>query len=181
VKDSLVFTIIGRDRPGLIESLSALGAAHACNWLDSRMSRLAGKFAGMVQVEGDSEQLGRLQEELVAIQGLTVVAEAGEDDTAGPPVGIAISILGLDRPGIVREVSKALVNQGLNVINLETDVSKAAMTGKLMFHGLAQVSYSKTGNIAELTEQLDSISLELGIDIDLEQEKGSGTGGEDDS
>ena len=45
-----MMTIIGRDRPGLVESVAQVVAAHGGNWLESRMSRLGGHFAGILRV-----------------------------------------------------------------------------------------------------------------------------------
>src|SRR5262245_19192913 len=55
---SLVMTVIGEDKPGLVESIATLVAGHGGNWLESRMSRLGGQFAGIVRVEvpADKEQ-----------------------------------------------------------------------------------------------------------------------------
>src|SRR5678816_4612379 len=47
----LVMTIVGPDRPGLVDSVAALVAEHKGNWLESRMSRLGGQFAGILRVE----------------------------------------------------------------------------------------------------------------------------------
>ncbi len=46
----LVLTVIGDDRPGLVGELSAAISSHQGNWLESSMSHLAGKFAGIVKV-----------------------------------------------------------------------------------------------------------------------------------
>jgi glycine cleavage system regulatory protein len=46
---SLVLTVIGDDRPGLVERLSAAIGKHGGNWLQSSMSHLSGKFAGIVR------------------------------------------------------------------------------------------------------------------------------------
>ena len=46
----LVLTVIGDDKPGLVESLSSVIADHQGNWLESSMSQLAGKFAGILKV-----------------------------------------------------------------------------------------------------------------------------------
>ena len=50
MKTSVIVTIIGPDRPGLVEQLSRVIADASGNWEGSRMLRLAGQFAGMVQV-----------------------------------------------------------------------------------------------------------------------------------
>ena len=41
---SVVLTVIGRDRPGLVDALSRVVAEHGGNWEESRMSHLADQF-----------------------------------------------------------------------------------------------------------------------------------------
>ena len=48
--ETLVLTVIGDDRPGLVSALSACLSGHEAVWQRSQMSRLAGKFAGIVEV-----------------------------------------------------------------------------------------------------------------------------------
>ena len=47
----LVMTIIGPDRTGLVESVARVVADHGGNWLESRMCRLGGDFAGILRIE----------------------------------------------------------------------------------------------------------------------------------
>ena len=47
---SLILTVIGDDRPGLVERLSSVVSQHQGNWLESSMSHLSGKFAGIVRM-----------------------------------------------------------------------------------------------------------------------------------
>ena len=57
---SLVLTVLGEDRPGLVEALSHIIAAHEGNWLESRMAHLAGQFAGILRAsvpEGNAAAL----------------------------------------------------------------------------------------------------------------------------
>ena len=46
----LVLTVIADDKPGLVETLAEVIADHKGNWLESSMSQLAGKFAGILRV-----------------------------------------------------------------------------------------------------------------------------------
>ncbi|MEO6565174.1 MAG: formyltransferase family protein, partial [Casimicrobiaceae bacterium] len=48
---SLVVTVIGPDRPGIVSLLSAKAQGFGANWAGSRMASLAGQFAGMVHFE----------------------------------------------------------------------------------------------------------------------------------
>ena len=66
---ALVLTVIGEDRPGLVEALAELIERFDGSWDESRMARLAGHFAGVVQIhlpddraEGLIAALGSLSE-----------------------------------------------------------------------------------------------------------------------
>ncbi len=166
---TLVFTIIGDDRTGLVEEIAQIINDHEASWLGSRMSHLGGKFAGMVEVEGDSARLSSLKDALEGLKssGLSVIAEESSSGAAAEPATLSVTMLGLDRPGIVREVSHALAERKLNVVDLQTDISQAAMTGKPMFNGTAVVAVNDTVDLDELADRLDEISKELGVDIEL--------------
>lgn len=165
--DSLVFTIIGPDRPGLVEQIARAVNEHEANWLGSRMSQLGGNFAGMIHVEGQAEQLDALREALHLLPGLSMVAEPGIAEAETTRNTMAVTMLGLDRPGIVREVSAALVDARLNVLDLQTEITAAAMTGDPLFNGRAVVAFEAAQDLSELAARLDEISQALGVDIEL--------------
>lgn len=166
---TLVFTIIGDDRPGLVEEIARLVNEQEANWLGSRLSRLGGKFAGIIQVEGSQAQLAGLRRSLEGLTeaGLAVMLADGGAPALTDGVTITVTLLGLDRPGIVREVAGALASRCLNVLDMQTSVFQAAMTGKLMFSGMAQVAVPEGFDQASLEQELDALSAELGIDIEV--------------
>ena len=53
-------TLIGNDQPGLVESLVRIVASHHGNWLESNMSKLAGKFAGILRIGVDEQHVDTL-------------------------------------------------------------------------------------------------------------------------
>ena len=69
---SLVLTAIGDDRPGLVEQLATAISRHQGNWLESSMSHLSGKFAGIVRVSVPATQLEALKSALAELTGLRV-------------------------------------------------------------------------------------------------------------
>ena len=87
-QSSLILTLIGPDRPGLVRILAELVAERGGSWLESRMARLAGQFAGIVLVERAapprSTALTEALEELQD-QGLRVTMRAGRG--RGAPAG----------------------------------------------------------------------------------------------
>ena len=75
--EQLVWTVIGPDRPGLVESLASVLARHGGSWLESRMARLSGQFAGIVQAEVPAENLEKLRAELDALARHGLVVSVG--------------------------------------------------------------------------------------------------------
>jgi glycine cleavage system regulatory protein len=168
----LVFTFVGADKPGLVEKLSQTVATHGGNWLESRMSELAGQFAGIVKVEVAKEQAQALRAALLGLsahQLSVVVADSyGEESLVGLRQ-LRLRILGNDRPGIVREVAHALASRRISVSEMDTSVSSAPMSGDLLFEAVAQIRVPQTLDLEELNTQLDAIADALTVQIDLEE------------
>ena len=166
----LVMTIIGQDRPGLVDSVAALVAEHGGNWLESRMSRLGGQFAGILRVEVPGENELPLVAALKKLEsrGLTVVVHPDQPK----PIPAAarqswLEIVGQDRPGIVREISHALASFGVNVEDLETECASAAMSGETLFKARARLSLPESCDAAQIREKLERIAADLIVDVSL--------------
>jgi glycine cleavage system regulatory protein len=82
---SLILTVVGPDRPGLVRALAEAVAARNGSWLESRMARLAGQFAGIVLVEAPDALLDDLR--TLENQGLRITVQSGtqEAGTTGTP------------------------------------------------------------------------------------------------
>ena len=82
---SLVMTLIGADRPGLVRSVAATVTEHGANWLESRMARLAGQFAGILRVDVPENRADGLVQALQQLdrQGLKVIVQKDVGDV-GP-------------------------------------------------------------------------------------------------
>jgi glycine cleavage system regulatory protein len=168
----LVMTVIGKDRPGLVESVAHLVAQHGGNWLESRMCRLGGEFAGILRVHVDSEQEKALFQALHGLQaqGLSVVVHP---DQAEPPATArrlaTLEIVGQDRPGIVRQISSALAREGVNVEELTTECGSAPMSGETLFKAKARLMIPQTCNVTVLREELEKIAGDLLVEIAFQE------------
>ena len=166
----LVMTVIGPDRTGLVDSIAGLVTEHGGNWLESRMSRLGGHFAGILRVEVPPDQEPLLIAALQKLEsrGLAVVAHA--DELKAPPPTARLSLLeivGQDRPGIVRQISHALAGFGVNVEELHTECASAAMSGETLFKARATLSIPESCDIAQIRQQLERIAEDLIVEISL--------------
>ena len=167
--ESLVITFIGVDRPGIVQDLTAMVHAQQGNWLESKMSRMAGKFAGIALIEISRERLELLKEELQGISDVSVIVETTDtQDSDAGSLGYQLNIVGLDRQGILQEVTNELSRNSINVIDLETRVSSAPMAGDKMFYADASVLVPSSVDLIDLHDRLDAVADDLGVDILLE-------------
>ncbi|MBW2939245.1 glycine cleavage system protein R [Zhongshania aquimaris] len=170
MNNSLVFTFLGLDRPGLVERLADIVADHQGNWLESRMTQLAGQFAGIARVTVPASEVDELSNALLSlnIEGLTINIQQGQIPAAGAkPKLCKLHILGNDRPGIVREVSRALKQQQINVVEMSSNITSAPMSGDALFEAHVSAEMPQGCNFDELEESLDTIADQLSVDIVL--------------
>lgn len=168
---SLVLTAIGDDRPGLVEAISRTVADHGGNWVESRMSRLGGKFAGILLVDVSTERREGLVHALqdLSTQGLRVQVEVSGKHETPTLKPVRLELIGQDRPGIVRDVSRALSQRGVNVERLSTECISAPMSGEVLFKANAELLLPSGVTLDDLREGLETIANELMVDITLER------------
>lgn len=175
--NSLVLTVIGVDRPGLVESLSKVVADHGGNWLESRMAHLAGQFAGILHLDVAQAK----EESLIAAlrnldeQGMHVVVQTSIDEPAVPTVEpVLLELMGNDRTGIVHEITQELRRANVNVEQFDTECVNAPMSGGRLFQVRAKLHLPPNLTVGALREQLERIAHDLIVDISLHREGGKG-------
>ena len=168
---SLVLTVIGPDRPGIVEQLSDQVLAVGGNWEESRMTHLAGKFAGLLRVSVDAAHADRLAAGLrsLAADNLTIVVERSGDADVSSSRAINLELVGTDRPGIVRDISHVLARNGVNIEELETEVASAAMSGEPIFHARARVRLPASTNVDEIRAVLEAMADHLMVDLAFDE------------
>ncbi len=166
----LVLTVIGDDRPGLVGELSALISAHQGNWLESSMSQLAGKFAGIVKVDIHYQHAEALKAALNGLAGLKTTAEISTPPADTHGQRMSLSLVGHDRIGIVREVTQTLARHAVNVEKLTTFISSAAMSAESLFHAQALLHLPAGIDPHMLTTELEKISDDLMVDLTVSEE-----------
>jgi glycine cleavage system regulatory protein len=136
------------------------------------MAHLAGKFAGILRVEVLPAQVAPLSAALAGLQerGLRVIAEpseAGEPPAMDQARTMDLELVGLDRPGIVREISQILARSGANVEELSSNRSSAPMSGEMLFSAKTRVRLPAHADVARLRAGLERMASDLMVEIRL--------------
>ena len=183
---TLVMTVIGADRPGLVQMVATRVADHGGNWLESRMCHLGGQFAGILRVEVAQARRDELVNALRTLEddGLRILihtegaaalsAGAGQAGGATAPaagparvVGLlaTVELVGQDRPGILRSVSGVFVHHGVNVEELSSERVSAPMGGGILFQARATVLVPAHVKLATVRADLEKIAADLMVDV----------------
>ncbi|WP_428483153.1 glycine cleavage system protein R [Rhodopila sp.] len=164
---SLILTVIGPDRPGLVRSLAHAVAAHGGSWLESRMARLAGQFAGIVLVEAPQALLADLR--ALESEGLQIVAQnaagVGPVNQDGAGERLALEVVGNDRPGIVRDIARILADNAVNIEELTTNVASGSFSGGTLFRATALLRAPNPRAVEAVRASLERLGHELIVDI----------------
>lgn len=161
----LILTVMANDRPGIAERLAREIEANQGNWLESRMATMAGKFAGIVRIDVPVEHSEAAQKALQSLreEGLSVQIELGETSevTYEPHT---VEVVGNDRPGIVREVTNAFAKLGVNVIDLQTEIEPASMSGGFLFKAVIEFALTEEQDMDSVVKALEDLSPDLMVD-----------------
>lgn len=167
-----VITLIADDRPGIVEQVAEVIGRCEGNWLESSLSRLGGKFAGILLVEiarSRSDDLRQALEKLTA-KGIRTTLDSAETG-AGATVTrdgqrLLLSVVANDRRGIIAEISQVLAKRNVNLDELHTTTENAPMSGDLLFHASAEIVLPPPFSHEDLRLALEELSDDLMVEIE---------------
>ena len=170
---SLVVTLIGPDRPGLVSAISDKATEHGANWADSLMANFAGQFAGIVQLQVPPQNYDALVAGLRALESpqLHILIARGQD---GKPAAatrrLQLELVGNDHPGIIHTISSQLAQHGVSIDKLQTSIASGAWSGEQMFRMNAQLTVPLALDTDELRSGLEGLANELMVDISFDHD-----------
>ncbi|MNN98085.1 ACT domain protein [compost metagenome] len=81
-----------------------------------------------------------------------------------------MELVGNDRPGIVRDITRLLADQGVNVERLTTEVRPAPMSSEPLFHADALLAMPLTLSLDVLQAKLEELADDLMVELKLRPE-----------
>jgi glycine cleavage system regulatory protein len=167
---SLVVTLMGSDRPGIVSLLSDRAQRHGANWAASRMGRLAGEFAGMVHFEVPRDRVDALATALQGLESTGLRLAIAKSDAADAPAtlrSIELSLVADDRVGIVSQLARVLAERGISIENIQTEIVRGGPSGKTTFKVRAQLLVPAALSIDILRREIGALAHEMTADIAL--------------
>lgn len=156
----LVFSIMGDDKPGLIESVADVLVSHDASWLESHISRMAGTCVGILHVSAPDEQAEPMTEAMLALSNAALSIKVGGSVTEAPTGTrrkVVMDIWGTDQPGIVRELARVLAREDVNIDELHTEFVTPTRGAARWLRAYAMVDFPAEVETDEIKRILDRI------------------------
>ena len=167
--NSLIISAIGCDRPGIVSELTEIITKHGGNIEESRMTRLESDFTIIMLVKVDPKWEESLVVVLQGIKDLIITTKNTEFNTVISSENCQILLNGADNEGIVNVLSKYLTEKSMNILDMETYISNAPITGTPLFNLMAITTISEETNLADIQSDLTLIAQKLGVEISINQ------------
>ena len=173
MQNHIILSVLSNDKPGVVNAIANVVTEWGGSWQESHLSRLGGKFAGVIAVVIDESSLDSLKESLTALaqQGIQVVVDINQALSESSGLCLRFHAAAPDRKGIVREMSKALAHHHINVLELTTECSSMPYSGDPLFSASGLIALPSSLSAEEVSDVFDAISAELGIDFELQPEE----------
>ena len=171
-KTSLVVTVMGPDRPGIVNQLSERAQRFGANWAASRMGRLAGEFAGMVHFEVEREQADALTAALRGLEsaGLRLtIAKSDETDVPATLRSLELQLVADDQVGIVSQLTRILAERGVSIENIHTEIVRSSVSGPSTFKVNAHLLVPAALSVEDLRRDVGQLAHQITVDIGLDE------------
>ncbi|SMP63783.1 ACT domain-containing protein [Noviherbaspirillum suwonense] len=172
---ALIVTLVGPDRHGIVSQLSERAQRFGANWAASRLTRLAGEFAGTVHLDVPKERADALEAALreLSSSGLqVVVARSASASVPASLRAVELELVGDDRIGIVSSLTKILAERGVSIENLHTEIVRSGVTGRQTFKIGAHLLLPASLSPDALRQELGVLAHDMTLDIALGERQG---------
>tara|TARA_R110001632_G_scaffold38687_6_gene97342 strand:- start:4496 stop:5098 length:603 start_codon:yes stop_codon:yes gene_type:complete len=161
----MIFTLVGKDKRGLVDSLAQSVFKLGGNWLGSNLSYMAGHFAGFVEIQLPEDKQAALIEQFSNHPSLSINLVEGSSENVAQTHTVQIDVMGNDKPGIVQELTTILNRFSLNIVKFDSTCDSAPNWGGMLFKAKTLVAIEDGFDLDELRLALESIANDLVVDI----------------
>ena len=174
---SLVVSIVGADRHGIVSLLADRAQRFGANWAASRLTRLASEFAGTVHFEVPRENADALENALRGLESSGLQIVIARSDGAMVPESlrsVELELIGEDRLGIVSRLTRILAERSISIESIHTEIIRSGVSGKQTFKIEAHLLVPVALSVDALRLELGTLASEMMVDIALGERQAVG-------
>ena len=156
MKKWYLLSMVGIDKPSIVAKLTAGLCKNGCNLGDSSMARLGKNFVIMLAAQFDGSQkaleniVAPLAKELDLSQHIIQIDEG----THFIEPDVRLNFFSEDRPGILEDITTVLMECGLNILSLESNLESSQSNNTYSIH----IEGTVARGITPLYDALDHLS-----------------------
>lgn len=174
---NIVLTMSGPDRIGIVEEITKLLLDLGGNVETSRMTRLGGEFAVLMLVSLSPEQLAEMDNVVASLTAngyMTTISRVGHSYAESHPdwISYQIEVRGADHEGIIHQVTQYLSRRGINIESMDTETSRAPVSGTPLFSMTALVAVPPSVAAQNWEAALRDVGRDLNVDIKVNEVRG---------
>jgi glycine cleavage system transcriptional repressor len=172
MRKSLVLTLTGPDRVGLVDYITKLLLTYNGNVESSRMARLGGEFAVLMLVSAPEAEFEAMREGVRGLrdEGFKITTRETQRGVSQKFAGwlpYRVAVYGADHEGIIHNITHHLAEKGINIESMETGMTPAPWSGTMLFTMNGVVLAPPTLSGTEWREDLAEIGDNLNVDIEV--------------
>jgi methionyl-tRNA formyltransferase len=174
---SLIVSIVGADRHGIVSLLADRAQRYGANWAASRLTRLASEFAGTVHFEVPRENADALENALRGLESSGLQIVIARSDGAKVPDSlrsVELELIGEDRLGIVSRLTRILAERSVSIESIHTEIIRSGVSGKQTFKIEAHLLVPVALSVDALRLELGTLASEMMVDIALDERQVAG-------
>lgn len=172
MSNTIVFTLTGPDRVGIVEDVTSVLLGLGANIETSRMERLGGEFAMLVLLALPAEKIADLDGALAHLTGggykvTTTPTDQGASAAYAGWLSYRVEVHGADHEGIIHDVAAGISQLGINIESMETGTSRAPVSGVTLFDMSARVLVPPGVADTDWITALDEAGQRANVDVEV--------------
>jgi len=175
MKVYMILLSVGKDRPGIVDSVSTFLFERGANIEDSRMAVMGGCFSIMTLFSSAPKDAECIRRDLNTLEkmGLATLLRDADDPAvanARAALPLSIDIRAMDHPGIVRQVVHLLHHHQVNILSLNTQVTRAPLSGADLFDLNIEAAVPPEKRVARIKEELTQLAFDMDLDLNFKKQ-----------
>ena len=166
--EKIIIYVNGKDRVGLISDITKEISSLNGNIETSKMIKLDQDFNMPILVSIDNQKIESLDKNLSLYSDLNISIKKTSSNIIEPNNEYIFILKGADTEGIVHQCTQLFSDLKINIIDLETQLINAPITGTPLFYIKAIISVPKNTSLQIVKDRLDDLENKSNVKIKFE-------------